>query len=80
MVSLTAAGVSLLASRRIRQTYVLIGLVIMELAFIVSWASGVLLQVWDLHRTIVTNVVALNVLAILVIAAAIDNVINKKGS
>jgi len=80
VVSLTAAGVSLLASRRIRQTYVLIGLVIMELAFIVSWASGVLLQVWDLHRTIVTNVVALNVLAILVIAAAIDNVINKKGS
>jgi hypothetical protein len=78
VLSLTAAGVTLLSLKRMKTTFPLIGLVIMELAFIVSWASGVLLQVWDLHRTIVTNVVAFNILALLVIAAAIDSFSEKK--
>ena len=77
VVSLTAGVVSLIALRRRSVKPVTIGLIALELSLIASWGMGVLLQVWDIHRTIVTNVVGINLVSLLLIAAVLDEFSSK---
>jgi len=78
IVSLTAALISFIAIGRRRLKPATIGFFILEVTLIASWAAGVLLQVWDLHRTIVTNVVGINLVALLLIASVLDNFADKR--
>lgn len=79
IVSLTAGLISLLALGLRRSNTATLGLLVIEIFLIASWAMGALLQVWDLHRTIVTNVIGVNLVAVLLIAAVLDNFASEPG-